>query len=220
MDEAWRDELREFIAIPSVSADPAHQDDLRRAAEWVRDFVKRAGGEAELVPYGTRDLVIGDIPANADGVAAPTVLIYGHFDVQPPAPLELWESPPFELEERDGWFYARGIASLQKLPSGAEILLEAGATPLDAQAEQDFYDRTWAEPSLDINGIYGGKPEFVNTTLVVEAEARFTIRLAPGQDPDTIAAAAERLFRAAVPDGARVEMERENSAPPGVFAPD
>ena len=56
MNETWLNELREFIAIPSVSADPAHQDDLRRAAEWVRDFVKRAGGEAELVPVGSRDL--------------------------------------------------------------------------------------------------------------------------------------------------------------------
>ena len=110
MNDTWLTELREFIAIPSVSADPAHQDDLRRAAEWVRDFVKRTGGEAELVPKGTRDLVIGDIPANSNGGRAPTVLIYGHFDVQPPAPLDLWESPPFELDERDGWFYARGIA--------------------------------------------------------------------------------------------------------------
>ena len=108
MNDTWLAELREFIAIPSVSADPAHQDDLRRAAEWVRDFVKRAGGEAELVPYGSRDLVIGDIPASTNGADAPTIMIYGHFDVQPPAPLDLWESPPFELEERDGWFYARG----------------------------------------------------------------------------------------------------------------
>ena len=358
MEQTWLQELREFIAIPSVSADPAHQDDLKRAAEWVRDFVKQAGGEAELLPKGPRDLVIGDIPASTNGAGAPTVLIYGHFDVQPPAPLDLWESPPFELEQRDGWFYARGIAddkgqlytllkaaqllreqdalpvnirvacdgeeeigghsivefleeddrgadaciifdggmtrpeqpefalatrglvgfhvkvrtgerdmhsgyyggaalnaihvllqglsallardgllpdqlrvgrtalsdlevaSLKKLPTGAEILLEAGATPLDAKAQQDFYDRTWAEPSLDINGIYGGKPEFVNTTLVVEAEARFTIRLAPGQDPDTISAAAERIFRGAVPAEADVTIERENSAPPGVFAPD
>jgi acetylornithine deacetylase/succinyl-diaminopimelate desuccinylase-like protein len=60
----------------------------------------------------------------------------------------------------------------------------------------------------------------VNTTLVVAAEARFTIRLAPGQDPDTIGSAAERLFRNAAPAGAEVTMERENSAPPGVFAPD
>ena len=358
MEQAWLDELREFIAIPSVSADAAHQDDVRRAAEWVRDFVKRIGGEADLVPYGERDLVIGDIPANTDGAAAPTVMIYGHFDVQPPAPLELWESPPFELDERDGWFYARGIAddkgqlytllkaaellhrdnalpvnirvacdgeeeigghsivdfirddecgadaciifdggmtrperpefmlatrglvafhmkvrtgerdmhsgyyggaalnaihvlmqglsavtardgllpdqlrvgraplsqvevdSLESLPKGWEILDEAGATPLDAKAAEDFYDRTWAEPSLDVNGIRGGKPEFVNTTLIVEAEARFTIRLAPGQDPETIAATVEKLIRAAMPATAQVELIRENSAAPGVFSPD
>jgi acetylornithine deacetylase/succinyl-diaminopimelate desuccinylase-like protein len=358
VEQAWLDELREFIAIPSVSADAAHQDDVRRAAEWVRDFVKRIGGEADLVPYGERDLVIGDIPANTDGGAAPTVMIYGHFDVQPPAPLELWESPPFELAERDGWFYARGIAddkgqlytllkaaellhrdnalpvnirvacdgeeeigghsivdfirddergadaciifdggmtrperpefmlatrglvafhmkvrtgerdmhsgyyggaalnaihvlmqglsavtardgllpdqlrvgraplsqvevdSLKSLPKGWEILDEAGATPLDAKAAEDFYDRTWAEPSLDVNGIRGGKPEFVNTTLIVEAEARFTIRLAPGQDPETIAATVEKLIRAAMPANAQVELIRENSAAPGVFSPD
>jgi acetylornithine deacetylase/succinyl-diaminopimelate desuccinylase-like protein len=358
VEQAWLEELREFIAIPSVSADPAHQDDLRRAAEWVRDFIKRAGGEAEFVPYGARDLVVGDIPAsNGDGTA-PTVLVYGHFDVQPPAPLELWESPPFELAERDGWFYARGIAddkgqlytllkaaellrregalpvnlrvacdgeeeigghsivdflredergadacvifdggmtrpeqpefavatrglvafrvsvrtgardmhsgyyggaalnaihalmqalssllardgllpeplrvgrtplseaerkSLDSLPSGTEMLEEAGAVPLDPNAAEDFYVRTWAEPSLDVNGIHGGKPEFVNTTLVVEAHARFTIRLAPGQDPDTIAAAAEQLLREAAPGGAQLELERENSASPGVFSPD
>jgi acetylornithine deacetylase/succinyl-diaminopimelate desuccinylase-like protein len=286
------------------------------------------------------------------------VMIYGHFDVQPPAPLDLWESPPFELDERDGWFYARGIAddkgqlytllkaaellradnalpvnirvacdgeeeigghsivefleedergadaciifdggmtrpeqpefalatrglvgyhvnvrtgerdmhsgyyggaalnaihvliqglsallardgllpdqlrvgrtalseievaSLDKLPSGAQILAEAGAIPLDPRAEEQFYDRTWAEPSLDINGIHGGKPEFVNTTLVVEAEARFTIRLAPGQDPETVGSAAEKLFHAAVPKNAEVTLTRENAAPPGVFGPD
>jgi acetylornithine deacetylase/succinyl-diaminopimelate desuccinylase-like protein len=73
---------------------------------------------------------------------------------------------------------------------------------------------------MDVNGIKGGKPDLVNTTLPVEAEARFTIRLAPGQDPETVASAAERLFRAAVPDGAQVEFERENAAPPGLFSPD
>src|SRR5437588_725848 len=215
MEQRWLDELREFISIPSVSADPAHQDDLRRAAEWVRDFVKRAGGEAELVPKGTRDLVIGDIPASTNGTGAPTVMIYGHFDVQPPAPLELWEAPPFALAarglvgfhvtvrtgERDmhsGYYggaalnaihvlvqglsalLARDgllrdqlrvgrtalsdveVASLKKLPSGAEILDEAGATPLDPNAQRDFYDRTWAEPSLDVNGLRGGKPAVAN----------------------------------------------------------
>jgi acetylornithine deacetylase/succinyl-diaminopimelate desuccinylase-like protein len=112
------------------------------------------------------------------------------------------------------------VDSLKLLPKGWEILDEAGATPLDPKAADDFYDRTWAEPSLDVNGIRGGKPEFVNTTLIVEAEARFTIRLAPGQDPEVIGATVERLIRAAMPDAAEVELIRENSAAPGVFAPD
>src|SRR5206468_976689 len=112
------------------------------------------------------------------------------------------------------------VSSVKRLPSGSEVLFDAGAAPLDPKAEEQFYDRTWAEPSLDVNGIRGGKPEFVNTTLVVEAEARFTIRLAPGQDPDTVGSAAEKLFRAAVPKDADVILTRENSAPPGVFAPD
>jgi acetylornithine deacetylase/succinyl-diaminopimelate desuccinylase-like protein len=358
VNDIWLEELREFIAIPSVSADPAHGDDVRRAGEWVRNFVKRAGGEAELIRQGDGEIVVGDVPASANGAAAPTVLIYGHFDVQPPAPLDLWDSPPFELAERDGWYYARGIAddkgqlfallkaaqllaeddalpvnlrvacdgeeetgghtivdfidgdergadaciifdggmtrpdraefmiatrglvgfrmkvrtgerdmhsgyyggaalnaihvlmqglsaliardgllpdqlrvgraalsqvevdSAKTLPPGWEILDDAGATPLDPDAAKDFYDRTWAEPALDVNGIRGGKPEFVNTTLVVEAEARFTIRLAPGQDVETIADAAEKLIRRAVPEQAVVEIIRENSAPPGVFSPD
>jgi acetylornithine deacetylase/succinyl-diaminopimelate desuccinylase-like protein len=141
VDQVWLDELREFIAIPSVSADPAHQDDVRRAAEWVRDFIKRAGGEAELVRRGERDLVIGDIPANTNGAGAPTVLVYGHFDVQPPAPLDLWDSPPFELTERDGWYYARGIADdkgqLFTLLKAAELLRKDGGLPVNIRVASD-----------------------------------------------------------------------------------
>src|SRR3954454_23341840 len=141
VEQTWVEELREFIAIPSVSADLAHGEDVRRGAEWRRDFVKRAGGEAELVPMGERGLVIGDIPANANGAKAPTVLIYGHFDVQPPAPLELWESPPFELAERDGWYYARGIADdkgqLYTLLKAAELLRQEGALPVNLRVACD-----------------------------------------------------------------------------------
>jgi acetylornithine deacetylase/succinyl-diaminopimelate desuccinylase-like protein len=358
VNEAWLDELRDFIAIPSVSADPAHREDVRRAGEWVAELCKRAGGEAELVPFGDRQLVLGDIAATTGKRGAPTVLVYGHFDVQPPAPLDEWESPPFDLVVRDGWAYGRGIADdkgllytvlkaaellvhdgglpvnlriasdgeeeigghtvvefLERdergadacaifdggplraeqpefaiatrglvgfhvkvrtgakdlhsglyggaalnaqhvlmraldaltardgklpeplrrgigpmseqersgwgaLPPGGDLLREAGVAPLDANAAEEFYERTWNEPSMDVNGIRGGKPDFVNTTLVVQADARFTIRLAPGQDAEAIADAAEQLLRDAIPNGVEVELARENSAPPGRFAPD
>src|SRR5690349_18590368 len=92
VDETLRKELSEFIAIPSVSADPAHRDDVMRAGEWVCDFVRRVGGSAELTPFGEHALALGEIPASANTDGAPTVLCYGHFDVQPPAPLELWST--------------------------------------------------------------------------------------------------------------------------------
>jgi len=358
MEQAWLEELREFVAIPSVSADPAHRDDVVRAADWLCDLIKRSGGEAEVTPFGERELVLGEIRATTNVGDAPTVLVYGHFDVQPPTPLELWDSPPFELEVRDGWAYGRGVADDKGLlytvvkaasllvhdgglpvnvriasdgeeeigghtivdfladdergadacvifdggplraeqpefaiatrglvgfhvevqtgerdlhsglyggvamnaqhalirgldaltardgrlpdelrvgiapvseheragwsamPSGADLLREAGAVPLDENAAAELYERTWAEPSMDVNGIRGGKPEFVNTTLVSRAEARFTIRIAPGQEVATIADAAERLFREALPTGAKAEVTLETFASPGSFSPD
>lgn len=127
--------LAEWIAIPSVSADPAHADDVRRSAAWVRDRVVAAGGEAELIEWGERPLVVGEVRASRSPESAPTVLCYGHFDVQPPDPLELWESPPFELHERHGWLYGRGIADdkgqLFMLLEAARRLSSAGELPVN-----------------------------------------------------------------------------------------
>ena len=358
MDEAWRAELAELIAIPSVSADPAHREDVQRAGEWVCEFVRRVGGSAELTPFGARELALGEIPASNGAGNAPTVLVYNHFDVQPPAPLELWESDPFELDVRGEWAYGRGVAddkgqlwivlrAAQRLveagalhvnlriafdgeeeigghtiadwiaqdergadvcvifdggmlrrdvptielatrglvgvevkvrtgardlhsgmyggvalnavhvlmrcleavlagpdgrlpeplregiapptaeeldawallPPGVESLSEAGAQPLDAKAGEEFYVRTWAEPSVDVNGILGGKPGVRNTTLSVEASAEFSIRLAPGQDVETVGAAAERLLREAAPAGAELEIAW-SGANPGIVSAD
>ena len=110
MDQTWLDELSEFLRIPSVSADPMQDAHVREAGEWVRDFVRRAGGEAELQETHSQPLVIGEIPASSGNGDARTILVYGHFDVQPPAPLELWDSEPFEPTVRDEWLYARGVA--------------------------------------------------------------------------------------------------------------
>jgi acetylornithine deacetylase/succinyl-diaminopimelate desuccinylase-like protein len=358
MDETFRAELQELLAIPSVSADPAHREDVKRAGQWVCDFINRIGGDAELTPFGEKELALGDIRASHDPETAPTVLVYGHFDVQPPAPLELWESDPYELTLRDEWAYARGIAddkgqvyillkaaqrlveasalpvnlrfacdgeeeigghtivdwlgiddvptqaaiifdggmlkrdvpvfdlgtrglvafdvkvktgdrdlhsgmyggaalnavhvlmgclsavlagpdgllpeplrqglapvdqaeldAWATLPPADEDMAQQGARPLYPGAVKDFYLRTWAEPSADVNGIIGGKPGLRNTTLSVQASGEFTIRLAPGQDPKVIGAAAERLVREAAPPGADVDVQWTGT-PPSLFKPD
>jgi acetylornithine deacetylase/succinyl-diaminopimelate desuccinylase-like protein len=359
MNETWQRELSELISIPSVSADAAHREDVKRAGEWVCDFIRtKCGGTAELTPFGDKELALGEIPASHDPQNAPNVFVYGHFDVQPPAPLDLWETSPFELTIEDGWAYARGVtddkgqvfillkaaqtlveanalpvnlhfacdgeeeiggttivdylrstdlnaqagiifdggmttvdkpeielavrgliafdvkvrtgerdmhsgmyggaalnaihvlmrcfesvladengllperlragivpptdaelSSWAALPPGAEMLANQGARALYPSAGQDFYLRTFAEPSADVNGIFGGKPGLRNTTLSVQASGEFTIRLAPGQDVHTIGPAAEQLVREAAPAGAEVDVQWKGT-PPGLVNPD
>ena len=131
----WLDELSELLRIPSISADPAHAGDVLAAGTWVRDFLRRAGGTAELVDWHGQPLVVGEVRASQGADTAPTVLVYGHFDVQPPAPLELWESDPFEPTIRDGQLYARGIADdkgqLYILLRAAADLAAEGALPVN-----------------------------------------------------------------------------------------
>ena len=358
MEQAWLDELSEFIRIPSVSADAERADDVRRAGEWVCDFVRAAGGDAELRDWDGHPLALGEIRASHGDGDAPTVICYGHFDVQPPAPLELWESEPFEPAVRDGRVYARGIADDKgqlymllkaaealanqgalgvnlrfccdgeeetgghsivdflaqddrggdacviydssmlrpgvpmfnlstrglvyfhvrvrtgvrdlhsgvfggaalnathalvqtlggvlprdgrlpeplragiaaptdeelagwaELTPGAEEMADQGARPMDPQASDEFYLRTFAEPSIDVNGIESGSPHLQKTVLPIEAHANLSIRLAPGQDPERIAPEVERLLREAAPEGADVEVTPLSSAPPGLVDPD
>jgi len=100
------DELLAFLRIPSISTLPGHKQDVVRAAEFVAGALTDAGLEhVEVVPTANHPLVYADW-LHAPG--KPTVLCYGHYDVQPPDPLELWKSPPFEPQIRDGNIYARG----------------------------------------------------------------------------------------------------------------
>lgn len=358
IDPAWLEELSDFLRIPSVSADPAHAADVRRAAQWVRDFVRSKGGEGELVEGGERPLVVGEFRASEHAETAPNVLMYGHFDVQPPAPLDAWESPPFEPTIRGEWLYARGVADDKgqlylllkaasllaaegalpvnvrvacdgeeeigghsivdwiaadergadacvifdahmprrgcpafyiatrgmayfhlrlrtgsrdlhsgtfggaalnavhalvsmlsaviardgRLPEalrtgvtaptgqeladwasqqpGAEVLAEQGARPSDAAAAKELYLRTWAEPSIDVNGVEGGSPQLQKTVIPVAAEANLSMRLVPGQRVEEVAPEVERLLREAAPAGADVEIDLWSSAPPGLIPPD
>ncbi len=104
--ETSRDQLTELLRVPSVSTLPEHNRDIRQAAEWIADDTRRIGLEnVELIETDGHPVVYADW-LHAEG--KPTVLVYGHYDVQPPDPLDEWETPPFEPTVRDGKLFARG----------------------------------------------------------------------------------------------------------------
>jgi len=104
-DSRIREELFEFLRIPSVSARSEHNADTARAAEWLKQSMEKAGMKASIHPTVGHPIVVGEW---RDAPGAPTVLVYGHYDVQPAEPIDLWTSPPFEPTVRDGKIYARG----------------------------------------------------------------------------------------------------------------
>jgi succinyl-diaminopimelate desuccinylase len=103
--ERFEEDLCELLRIPSVSADSKHKGDVRKAGEWVLKQFQSLGLKAELLETPGHPVVYAESPTVA---GAPTVLVYGHYDVQPPDPLGEWISPPFEPTRRDGNLYARG----------------------------------------------------------------------------------------------------------------
>ncbi|MEA2441572.1 MAG: hypothetical protein QOH76_2996 [Thermoleophilaceae bacterium] len=109
MKDALLSELNDWLRIPSISTGEPDPDGLRRAAEWVAEKVRAAGGECEVVESAGNPLAVGELRASREA-AAPTVLIYGHYDVQSVGDPAAWESPPFEPTVRDGRLYARGAS--------------------------------------------------------------------------------------------------------------
>ena len=144
--DANRAALFELLRIPSVSADPARRGDCRAAADWVRDFLAAHGCAVELVETGTpEDPGHPIVLAKSRPVpGAPTLLVYGHYDVQPPDPLGKWTTPPFEPAVRHGKVYARGATD-----DKGQMLTH----PLAVKA--------WHDAA-------GGPP--VNVTLLIEGE--------------------------------------------------
>jgi acetylornithine deacetylase/succinyl-diaminopimelate desuccinylase-like protein len=101
-------ELCEFLRIPSVSAKSEHKQDIERAADWVADHLRSAGFDTvQVVPTNLHPLVYAE---SLKAPGKPTALVYGHYDVQPAEPLELWTTPPFEPQARNGNIYGRGTA--------------------------------------------------------------------------------------------------------------
>lgn len=345
--ERFVEELKELLRIPSISSLPEHAEDVRRAGEWVAARMRAAGlPMVELLETGGHPVVYGEYLA---GPERPTILIYGHFDVQPVDPVELWSSPPFQPQERDGRLYARGAsddkgnmlipilaieALLQtegRLPLNVKLLLEGqeeigspqlpafvaehrerlacdmvisadsgqwsetepallttlrglcalqidvhganrdlhsgiyggavqnplhalvqlldsmrgedgrvliegfydevrpltpedraqiarvpfdeaayraeiGVDALFGEAGYSPYERIWARPTLEINGLWGGfQGEGTKTVLPHEAHAKITCRLVADQDPDTVAERVCEHVRRHTPPGVQVE---------------
>jgi succinyl-diaminopimelate desuccinylase len=128
-------DLMELLRIPSVSADPAFAGDVRNAAEWLRDHLSKAGVKAELVGTGGHPIVFAQTPPVP---GKPVALVYGHYDVQPPDPLNEWTTPPFEPAVRDGNVYARGATDdkgqmLTHVKSVQSWLAAAGKLPLQVK---------------------------------------------------------------------------------------
>jgi acetylornithine deacetylase/succinyl-diaminopimelate desuccinylase-like protein len=138
------DELSEFLAIPSVSALPSHAGDCRRAAEWLRDQLTGLGCRTVQIVEGDGHPVVWAEGPEVPG--RPTLLIYGHYDVQPPDPLDEWTSPPFEPTIREGRLYARGAADDK---GQVFCLLKAYEATLDAHRR----------PPLNVHFIFEGEEE-------------------------------------------------------------
>lgn len=132
--------LKDFLRIPSVSTKPEHRADMQRCAEWLADKIRATGLHATIEPTGGHPVVLAK---NDHKPGRPTVLFYGHYDVQPPEPLELWTTPAFEPTERNGALYARGAVD------------DKGQVWCHVQAI-----RAWQEQ--------GGLP--VNLTMLIEGE--------------------------------------------------
>ncbi|MFQ5979400.1 MAG: dipeptidase [Candidatus Heimdallarchaeota archaeon] len=133
--DTYLEGFMELLRIPSISTDPAYTEDIHRAAEWIVAALKRLGFErCAAMPTEGHPVVYGEWLK--PDPATPTVLVYAHYDVQPPDPLGLWESPPFEPTLREGKLYARGIIDdkigvYSNLKVFESILRTAGALPLN-----------------------------------------------------------------------------------------
>ena len=143
--DRFQAELFEFLRIPSVSARSEHIGDTRQAADWLSERLSEAGLDTEVLDTARHPVVLGE--RRGAGPDAPTVLVYGHYDVQPPDPLDLWTSPPFEPEVRDGRIYARGSADdkgqlFQHVKAVESLLSATGRLPVNlillAEGEEEI----------------------------------------------------------------------------------
>jgi len=128
-----RADLNELLRIPSISNNPANKPDMDKAALWLLTRMQELGIKSEIIPTPGHSVVYGE---HLEAEGAPTILIYGHYDVQPVDPLELWDTPPFEPHEREGAVFARGSSDdkgqlLIHLFAAQEMLAARGRLPVN-----------------------------------------------------------------------------------------
>ena len=134
------EELKAFTAIPSISTNPDSKPDLQKTAEWVANHLKGLGIEnVQVFPTAGHPIVYGDLLKA--GAERPTVLVYGHYDVQPPEPLELWESGAFDPTVRGEYIYARGITDMKGQILAVVNAIEAILRTGDFSGELEVLDR-------------------------------------------------------------------------------
>jgi acetylornithine deacetylase/succinyl-diaminopimelate desuccinylase-like protein len=152
VQDALLEELTDWLRIPSISTGDGDPADLRRAAEWVVERVRSAGGEAEVVETALHPLAVGELRASG-GADVPTVLIYGHYDVQSVGDPAAWTTPPFDPQVRDGRLYARGASDdkgnfLPLLHVAAE-LARAGELPVNVRVLVEGEEEAGGESATD-----------------------------------------------------------------------
>ncbi|HSF83217.1 MAG TPA: dipeptidase [Anaerolineales bacterium] len=130
------EELNEFLRIPSISTDPERKADMQKAADWVAGRLIALGvRNVQVLPTGGHPVVYGE--SRQAGEGAPTVLIYGHYDVQPDEPVELWESGPFAPEARGDNLYARGVTDMKgqimAVLKALEAIQSSGSLPVNVK---------------------------------------------------------------------------------------
>jgi acetylornithine deacetylase/succinyl-diaminopimelate desuccinylase-like protein len=152
--DRYVDALAAFIAIPSISLDPARRGDMQRAAEWVAGRLAFAGGR--VVETGGHPAVLGEWLGRPD---APTILVYGHYDVQPPGDESAWTTPPFVPSVRDGRIYGRGATD------------DKGPVVVALETARALYAATGSLP-LNVRFLIEGEEEIGSPTLAGFLEAR------------------------------------------------
>lgn len=160
-EAAHLEELKELLAIPSVSTDPGHVADVRRTAEWVAERLRNAGvPEVRIAESSGHPSVLGRWHVADD---QPTILIYGHYDVQPPEPLELWESPPFEPTVTGDALVARGSSDMKGNLLTAIQGIEAAAKA------------NGGTPPINVSFIFEGEEEIGSPNLgeIIDANLDF-----------------------------------------------